>query len=350
MTAPPPRPAIMRLSAYEEDVHGGLNLSNNANLFGTNPVLHRALALAQSRIGSFWDYPSLSSAPLREAAARHYGVAPEGVVTGNGSNELIDIVIRTYADPGERVVFPTPTFSMIPVFARAAGTDAVGVPLGQDWHLNPDALLHREGKVTFVCNPNNPTGTAFPRKDLVRLVERAAGMVVVDEAYGEFHGDSLVPLVRDHANLVVLRTLSKAHGLAGLRVGLALAQPEVARQLGKVRGPFRLNAFSELAATLALQDGAFVEETVKAVRTNRGILARALSDLGFDVAPSEANFLLVRPPVDAHALAEALARQQVHVRGFTGDLAAWLRVTIGPAAAMERFLSVLRPILKEVQG
>ena len=350
MTDVAPRPAVLRLSAYEEDVHGGLNLSNNANLFGTNPALGRALALAQSRVGTFWDYPSLSSEPLREAIGRKLGVAPDRVVTGNGSNELIDTVIRTYADPGETVAFHAPIFSMVPVFARAAGVEPVAVPLGAGWTLNPDALLHREGKVTFVCTPNNPTGNAFPRADVLRVVERAHGIVVVDEAYGEFHGESFVRLTDTHRNLVVLRTMSKAHGLAGLRVGYAVAHPDVARQLAKIRGPFRLNAFSELAASLALQDDAFVEETVRGVRTNRPLLAKALGELGFEVFPSEANFLLARPPVDATLLADALARQQVYVRGFTGDLAPYLRITIGPAHAMERFLAALRPTLKELQG
>lgn len=343
-----PRPAVLRLSAYEEDVHGGLNLSNNANLFGTNPALGRALALAQSRVGTFWDYPSLSSEPLREALAKKLGVPADGVVTGNGSNELIDNVIRTYADPGESVVYHAPTFSMIPVFARAAGVEAVGVPLGASWALNPDALVHRGGKVTFVCTPNNPTGNAFPRADVLRILDRAHGIVVVDEAYGEFVGESYVPLTERRRNLVVLRTMSKAHGLAGLRVGYAVAHPETARHVAKIRGPFRLNAFSELAAALALQDDGFVDETVRGVRTNRPLLAKALAGLGFEVFPSDANFLLVRPPVEAAALAHALARQQVHVRAFAGDLAPYLRVTVGPAHAMERFLGALRATLKEM--
>lgn len=343
-----PRPAVLRLSTYEEDIHGGLNLSNNANLFGTNPALGRALALAQSRVGSFWDYPSLSSDPLREAVSRKLGVPAACVVTGNGSNELIDTVIRTYADPGESVVYHVPTFAMIPVFARAAGAEAVGVPLGAGWTLNPDALVHREGKVTFVCTPNNPTGNPFPRADVMRIVERAHGIVVVDEAYGEFAGSTYVPLTQTHDNLVVLRTMSKAHGLAGLRVGYAVAHPDTARHLAKIRGPFRLNAFSELVASLALQDDTYVNDTVRSVKTNRPLLARALAELGFETFPSEANFLFVRPPVDAIALAEALAAKQVYVRAFGGDLAPYLRVTVGPAHAMERFLTVLKETLKEV--
>ncbi|HLE95772.1 MAG TPA: histidinol-phosphate transaminase [Candidatus Thermoplasmatota archaeon] len=346
---PVPRPVVAALTAYAEESHGGLNLANNASLFGPNPALSRALAIAQSRVGSFWDYPSLTSEPLRQAAARAYGVPADGVVTGNGSNEMIDIVIRAFADPGERVVFPTPTFSMIPIFARSAGADAVAVPLGPGWELNPDALLHRQGKVTIVCSPNNPTGNAFPRAAIERIVERAPGLVVVDEAYVEFGGDSFVPLLARHPNLVVLRTMSKAHGLAGLRVGFALSDPSVAAELGKVRGPFRLNGFSELVAGLALASSTYLDEVVPQVRTNRGLLAAALAELGCEVFPSDANFLLVRPPVDARRLAKALEAKAVHVRSFEGDLAPYLRITVGPLSLMERFLHVLKDTLAEVR-
>lgn len=344
------RADVRALRAYEEEATSGLNLQANTNLFGTNPALDRALA--KVRGDRLTEYPSLTAASLRGALAQKLGVSPEMVVTGNGSNDIIDFLCRAFLAPGDRAAFHHPTFSMIPVFVRMNHGAPVSVPLGPEWSLDPHALLAAEAKVTFVVRPNNPTGNAFPRKDVERIVAESRGIVVVDEAYIEFlGGESFVREVREgNDRLVVLRTLSKAHGMAGLRVGYGIASPEVADELNKVRGPFRLDALAEAAACIALADDRFVDSVVAGVRSERPHLKRMLEERGFAVFRSDANFVLARPPVPASALASALAERGVHVREFSGDLAPFLRITVGPPAVTARLAVALDEVLPKLGG
>lgn len=344
------RPDVAAMRAYEEETPTGLNLQANTNLFGVNPALDRTLALVRG--DRLTEYPTLASNALREAVGRKLGVDPATVVTGNGSNDLIDVLCRAFLRPGDRVAFPAPTFSMIPVFARLNHGAPVAVPLGPDWSLDPLALAAVDAKVTFVVRPNNPTGNAFPRRDVERVVQEARGVVVVDEAYVEFlGGESFVREARDgHPRLVVLRTLSKAHGMAGLRIGYAVAGREVADALAKVRGPFRLDALAEAAGVVALADDRFVQDTVAGVRAERPNLKRMLEERGFEVFRSDANFVLTRPGVPAHALAQALAERGVHVRDFQGDLAPYLRITVGPPQATARLRLALDDALPKLEA
>ena len=322
----------------------------NTNLFHPNPAIERALA--KTRVDRFADYPSLTSITLRGAVASRLGVDPSMVVTGNGSNDLIDILCRTFLSPGDRAAYHWPTFSMIPYFVRLSLGHGIAAPLGPEWSLDRDAVLAAEAKLTFLVRPNNPTGNAFPRKDVERVVEESRGLVVVDEAYVEFlGGESFVKEVREgRDNLVVLRTLSKAHGLAALRIGYAVASPGVAEEMGKVRGPFRLDALAEAVGAHAVSDDRYVNEVVGAVRAERANLKRLLEERGFTVFRSDANFLLAKPPMDARALTAALAERGVHVRWLGGDLSPYVRVTVGPPAVTARFRLALDDALAKLQG
>lgn len=335
------RAPIRALSAYEEEAgEGGLNLSNNTNLFGPNPAIRRALS--ELKDDGFWDYPSLASASLKRAVAARHGVPEDGVVTGNGSNDLIDVIVRTFADAGDRVAFHPPTFSMIPVFVGANGAAEAPVPLTPKWGLDVDGLVRADAKVTFICSPNNPTGNAFPRRDVERVLDEAQGVVVVDEAYGEFvAGGSFLRDVPERENLIVLRTLSKAHGLAALRVGYGAMPPALAREVGKVRGPFRLNAVSEVVGVRALEDDAYVNSVIARVVEERPRLVRLLQDHGFVPFPSDANFVMARPPVDARALTAALATRGLFIRDFGGALSEFVRITVGPPDVTARLADAL---------
>lgn len=344
------RPEVRKLHAYEEEAGGGLNLMANTNLFGPNPAVESALV--RMRGDRFSEYPTLTSASLRAAVGKKLDVAPECIVTGNGSNDLIDVLCRTFLSPGERVAYHWPCFSMIPVFLRLNHGSPASVPLGPDFALDPDALLAEDAKITFVVRPNNPTGNAFPRRDVERIVESARGLVVVDEAYVEFlGGESFAKEVaQGRDNLIVLRTFSKAYGMAGLRVGYSASHPALAEEMTKVRGPFRLDTLAETAATIALADDRYLNAVVDGVRAERPNLKRLLEDRGFTVFRSDANFLLAKPPVDAKRLAAALAEQGVHVRDFGGDLAPYLRLTVGPPAATARLRVALDDVLPKLKG
>lgn len=341
---------VRAMRAYDEEAAGGLNLQANTNLFGTNPALERALA--KVRPDRLSDYPSLGADALRNAAAQKWGVDPRMIVTGNGSNDLIDVLLRAFIEPGDRVAYHNPTFSMIPVFVRMNHARPTPVPLGPEWSLDPDALLAAEAKVTFVVRPNNPTGNAFPRKDVERIVRESRGIVVVDEAYIEFlGGEPFLKEVRDgHERLIVLRTLSKAHGMAGLRVGFGVAQRELAEELNKVRGPFRVDALAETAGIIAFADDRYLNDVVAGVRSERPNLKRMLEERGFHVFRSDANFVLTKPPVDAHALTAALAERGVHVRDFGGDMAPYVRMTVGPPTVTAKLRLALDDALAHLQG
>lgn len=338
---------ILALKGYDEEFKGALNLAANTNLFGTNPAIERALV--KTRPSQLVDYPSLTSVGFREAAARKLNVNADSVITGNGSNELIDILLRTLLDPGDRVGYHWPTFSMIPIFVRENHGIGVPVALDKDWGMDVDAVLAADAKVTFVVRPNNPTGNAFPRRDVERLIHETEGIVIIDEAYQEFlGGESFVKEVRDgNDRVIVLRTLSKAHGMAGLRVGYAVAGAELAREIAKIRGPYRVDHLAEMAASIALSDDAFVDQTVTATRKERANLKRALEARGFAVYRTDANFFLTRPPVDAKKLTARLAEAGVLVRDFGGDLAPYVRITVGPPAATARLCVALDAILRE---
>lgn len=345
------RPDIRALEAYEEEPAGGLNLAGNTNLFGTNPALERALG--RTRPDDLVDYPSLGSTSLRNAVAARLGVLADQVVTGNGSNDLIDVLLRTFIEPGDTVAYHPPTFSMIPLFARMNHARLVPVPLlGPDWSLDVDGLVAADAKVTFLVRPNNPTSNAFPRRDVERLIASTRGIVVIDEAYIEFlGGESFLKEVREgEPRLVVLRTLSKAYGLAGLRVGYAVAPLPLAQELRKVRGPFRLDSLAETAGALALQDDKFLQETLAGVRLERPHLKRMLEDRGFEVARSDTNFLFTRPPYDAHVLALGLAKRGIQVREFTGELAGHLRITVGPPAVTAKLTHALDEVIEVFKG
>lgn len=341
---------VRGLKAYEEESGAGLNLMANTSLFGPNPAVERAYA--KVRPDRLTEYPSLTSTSLRDAIARKLGVPPGTAVTGNGSNDLIDVICRAFIEPGERVAYPSPTFSMIPVFARLNHATPAPVALGAEWAFDARALLAAEGKVTFVVRPNNPTGNAFPRAEVEHVVEEAGGIVVIDEAYVEFlGGESFVKEVKEgRENVIVLRTFSKAHGLAGLRAGYAVCSLGLAEELGKVRGPFRLDVLAETAAAMALADDRYLASVVDGVRAERPNLKRALEDRRFQVFRSDANFLLARPPVEARALARALAQVGVHVRDFSGELAPYLRITVGPPAVTARLRVALDDVLPKLQG
>jgi histidinol-phosphate aminotransferase len=327
-----------------------VDLSDNTSMWGPAPS---ALAAAQSMPagGSLTRYPELYSASVKQAVARYLGVDPEMVVVGNGSDGVIDAAIRAVAAPGERLAYMAPTFGMIPVFARVNGLVPVAVPLLPSLALDVPALLAAEARVTFVCSPNNPTGHALARQDIEAVIDGAAGMVIVDEAYAEFAGTSVVELVRRSPRLLVTRTLSKAFGLAGLRVGYGIAQPELVRQIEKSRGPYAVTAASERAAVAALDgDVPWMRQQVQLAVEARQWLVDALRDRGLEPLPSAANFVLV-PVADAESVALAMLAHGVSVRAFSrlpqltpalvASAGAALRITVGPMNMQQAALDAL---------
>ena len=344
------RPSYRGISLYAPDVSPvDVALADNTNAWGMPPAAARALADAAAR-SACSSYPSPYGEALKDALAGRLSVPAEAVVTGCGSDDVLDAAIRAFGGHGARIAFPDPTFSMISVLARVNGLEPVPVPLGADLDADADALLATGAEIVYLCSPNNPTGTVVSPAALERVLARAKGLVIVDEAYVEFGGASLAARAPSLGNVLVARTLSKAFGLAGLRVGYGIAAPAIAGEVAKARGPYKVNALAERAAVAAVTDGAaWVEEHARLAVEMRERLAAALRGLGLAPLPSAANFVLVPLPADpgAFEIARRMRDAGVSVRPFAalpavGDA---LRISVGPWPLLERALGALEGAL-----
>jgi histidinol-phosphate aminotransferase len=280
---------------------------------------------------------------LRARASALYGVPAESIMVGNGSDELLTLLVRAVVDPGARVAYPVPTYSLYDTLVALQGGVSVPVPFPADWSL-PPALADTDAALTFLCNPNSPSGTLVPTGAVEALARRVRGVLVVDEAYVDFGDEHALGLVGRRDNVVVLRTLSKSFSLAGLRIGLAFGHPELLAGLRTVKDSYNVNRLTLAAAEAALTDVEHMRATVARVRATRGRLTEALRALGYDVPPSQANFVLARRAgVDQGPVARALAAAGVLVRHFaTPRLADALRITVGTDAEIDTLLGALR--------
>jgi histidinol-phosphate aminotransferase len=285
-------------------------------------------------------YPDPEARELCRRAAEAYGVPADHVLAGNGSDELLALLLRAVIDPGDRVAFPVPTYSLYATLVAAQGGRAIPVPFPDDFSL-PAGLARTGARLTFLCNPNSPSGTFVPVAEIDALAREVSGVLVVDEAYVDFARDHALGLVGRCANVVVLRTFSKSFSLAGLRIGLAFAHPELLAGLRVVKDSYNLNRLSQVAAAAALDDRASMEANVRRIRATRGVLTDGLRTLGFRVLPSEANFVLARRPgADLGALARALAERDILVRHFS-SLPDALRITVGTGEETAALLAAL---------
>lgn len=315
-----------------------IELGDNTSRWGAPPSAVRAMRDAAGAVLS--GYPEMYSRTLKEALSGYVGVDPDMIVIGNGSDDILDSTFRGVAEPGDRLAMLEPTFVMVPIFAQLHRLVVDRVPLDERYGLPVEPLFASSPRIIYLCSPNNPTGTAIPRATIEAVVSRAPGVVLVDEAYFEFAGESAVSLVRDYPQLIVARTLSKAFGLAGLRVGYAIASPTMVRAIEQARGPYTVSAMSERAAAAAIdQDGGWVRENVSRSLASRDRLATALRERGIDVPPSATNFVFA-PVANASRIAKAMRDRGVSVRPFAkipqfcaalvASQGEALRITAGP--------------------
>jgi histidinol-phosphate aminotransferase len=329
-----------------------VDLSDNTNRWGMPPAALRALRSASGDTCA--RYPEIYAGALKEALADYAGVDPSMIVTGCGSDDVLDSAIRAFAEPGDRIAIPDPSFAMIPLFARMNGLEPVLAPLTDACDVTVQAMLACEPRVAYVCSPNNPTGTLVSRASIEGLAARVSGVVIVDEAYAEFADDNVLDLARAKGSKVlVVRTMSKAFGLAGLRVGYAVGDPALVAEVEKSRGPYKVSAVAGAAAVAAVRGGEglpWVREHVALAIAARERLARELARRGIPALPSAANFVLV-PVANAEAIALRMRELGVAVRPFTNLRAvseelratqgAALRISVGPWPEIERALAAL---------
>ncbi|AJC57192.1 MULTISPECIES: histidinol-phosphate transaminase [Streptomyces] len=324
-------------------------LSSNENPYPPLPgVLESAVAAA----GSFNRYPDMACTGLMAELADRFSVPVTHLATGTGSVGVAQQLVQSTAGPGDEVIYAWRSFEAYPIVTQVSGATSVQVPLTSDEVHDLEAMLAAitdRTRLIFVCNPNNPTGTVVRRAELESFLDRVPSdvLVVLDEAYREFIRDEDVPdgieLYRDRPNVCVLRTFSKAYGLAGLRVGFAVAHPEVAAALRKTAVPFGVSQLAQEAAVASLRSEAALLERVDALVAERARVYDALVAQGWTVPTSEANFVWLRLGDRATAFAEACERAGVVVRPFAGE---GVRVTIGEKPAMDLFLQAAEEFRK----
>ena len=360
MTSPLVLPSVETLVPYEGGkpieelarelgVTSAIKLASNENPLGPSP---KALEAARARIGEVHLYPDGAAYRLREAIAAHHGIDMGEVIQGNGSNELLDLIVRTFARPEHHIVFAEPAFVVYRIAALSGGIPFTAVPTRDLTHdLEAMAAAVRPNtRVLFVANPNNPTGTHVGRSAVERLLREVPPEVVIvmDEAYIEYADapdfpDSL-QLRGLRERLLVTRTFSKIYGLAGLRVGYAVGPARLVDYMNRVRAPFNVSGVAQAAAIAALSDTEHLENSRSHNLRERERLTRELTRLGLRVAPSHANFVLADVGRPARPVYDALLRRGVIVRPF-GNLPTSLRITVGTSSENSRFLESLAEVL-----
>jgi histidinol-phosphate aminotransferase len=323
-----------------------IDLSDNTNLWGVPPAA--AAAIAHASTSAIARYPNLYSADLKRAIADYVGVSSDMVVTGCGSDDILDSTFRAFGEPGDVVAYPDPSFAMIPIFASMNGLVSRSIPLTPANDADEIGYVAERARINYLCTPNNPTGTSFSSASIERIVRGTDGLVIIDEAYAEFASRNCLGFLKESPRVVITRTLSKAFGLAGLRIGYAIGDPAVVAEIEKSRGPYKVSAVAECAAVAALTEGmGWVEGRVREAVSNRRKFAELLISMELRPLPSDSNFILV-PVEDSEEIDRRLRAQGIAVRPFRslpriGDA---LRISIGPWWMMERCASALRGMIQ----
>ncbi|MDP0499072.1 MAG: histidinol-phosphate transaminase [Verrucomicrobiota bacterium JB022] len=335
-------PHVRDLHAYvpgtQPSGDGWIKLNTNELPYPCSPAVAQAVMAEMTRLPL---YPSPTSAPLRAAVADLHGLTPEQVIVGNGSDDLLNLLVRVF---GGQTVQTFPSYSLYPVLVSIENGKLQTVPFAEDMKLPVDELAALKGSILFLTTPNAPTGVAFPRDDVGRLCEKFDGIVVADEAYADFAERDCRPLLDKHANLVITRTFSKSYGLAGLRVGYALANAEVIGLLDRVRDSYNVNRLSQAGALAALRDQDYLREVVRKVKRTRDTFRQRCQARGWFTYASQSNFVFTRPetaggqhsPELAQNLFEHLKARKILVRYFGSHpfTASFLRISIGTEEQM----------------
>ena len=346
------RPAIANMAGYvpgfqPPDIASWIKLNTNENPYPPSPKVKEAiLAELGADAALLRTYPSASSERLRQVAGELYGFDPSWIIMANGSDEVLNNLIRACAAEGEEIGYVHPSYSYYATLAEIQGARVRTFGLTDDLQQIADFPERYNGKLLFLATPTSPLGVAFPLAYIEELATRCEGLLVVDEAYADFSDCNALELVRRHANVVVTRTLSKSYALAGMRLGLAIARPEIIAALDKIRDHYNLDRLAQAACVAALQDQAYFAERRNQVVATRGYFAGELQLLGYAVLESAGNFVFAIPPDrNGRRVYDGLYNRKILVRHFSDPLLAHgLRISIGTREEMEQTLTALREI------
>lgn len=348
MSSPPPRPraVIESMTAYTPGEQPGpgervIKLNTNENPYPPSPRVMEAIRALDGE--ALRRYPNPMADGFRAVAARVHGVTPDMILAGNGSDEILAMVMRAFLGPGDVLAYPHPTYSLYPVLAEMSEVKVVEVPWAAGWSLPAQALVDTGARAVFFANPNAPSGTMVSPDEVGALAARFRGVLLVDEAYVDFAERDCLSLVRSCPNVVISRTFSKGYSLAGLRFGYAIAAAPIIEAMAKVKDSYNCDALSVTAATAALEDQAHARRGWQAVREERERLSAELGGRGFSVIPSQANFILAGVPGgDGAAVYGKLKARGILVRYFAKPgLHDKVRITIGTREQNDALLAAL---------
>ncbi|MCU0844258.1 MAG: histidinol-phosphate transaminase [Spirochaetes bacterium] len=329
-----------------ENLDEYIKLNTNESPFSPSPVVLDAIKKAAD--ASLRRYPNPTTMSVREAFAKRNGLTAENVFVANGSDEIFTLLLRGFVDPEALAAFPYPSYSLYYTLAEANGVQYERIPLTKDLDINFADYLKKRYALVIVCNPNNPTGRGVDLGALKNFAGKFKGLLVVDEAYVDFYGETAIDLVRAFDNLIVTRSFSKSYSLAGLRVGIAAANADIIRGFIKLKDSYNVDRLAEAGALAALADQKGFKYNVGMVRDNKEYLEERLGGLGFSVVPSKANFLLVRhPDVSAKKIYEELYARKILVRYFAGAVQSeYVRISIGTMMELRALVKELEAIIK----
>lgn len=324
---------------------GYIKLNTNENPYPPSAKVLAAIAKAAN--ADLRKYPDPLASAVRLKAARVYSTRPERILCGNGSDELLTIIVRCFAGEGDKVVYPYPSYSLYKTLAEIQGARGCAVEFPEDYSL-PSRLVQRGAKITFVANPNSPSGTFIPKAQLRELARKISGVLVIDEAYVDFAEENCLDLVEEFPNVIVLRTFSKSFSLAGMRIGFAFAQEPIIQGMVKVKDSYNVNRLWIAAALAGLDDLAYVRKNIEKIKKNRQYLTAQLQAMGLFVYPSQANFVMARfDSAQAARLAyERLKAQKILIRYWDKPrIDDCVRITVGTREEIDALLKALKRII-----
>ena len=344
---------IRELKAYKpEEILCPIRMEANENPFTINSSLKERVLESISRI-SLNRYPDSLATDLRKQISAKSGIKPESIIVGNGSDELIQMLITAFCENEDKVLFPVPTFSMFGIIAKSFGVNTIEIPLDSEWDIDlaeiKKSYEKNLPKIIFLSTPNNPTGNCFSENKILDIIEKTYSLVVVDEAYADFCGKTFIDQLKHSKNLIILKTLSKV-GMAGLRVGYLIASKEIINILHKIRLPYNSNSLSQAAAKVILTNNEIVESQVQQIIKGREFLLEELKKLkdkeGITPFHSNANFILFKTEKDADAIHGKLTEEGVLIRNLNSDgpLKNCLRVTVGRPEENDAFIKALKKV------
>ncbi len=345
----PPGKPIEELER-ELGITGSIKLASNENPIGPSPMAVKAILDNLNKLNR---YPDGSSYYLKEKLSSVFRLPMGRIITGNGSNELIELTIRSFLSPGEEVIQAFPTFLVYEKVVNGAGGDLVSVNL-KEFKISLDDIkkaITPKTKIIFINNPNNPTGSGLSENDMLDFVKSVPEdiVIVIDEAYIEFSSDSVakgVDLLDERDRLIVLRTFSKLYGLAGLRVGYGFSSVEIVDFINRIRQPFNANLLAQAAAVAALDDREFVNKTLDLVKEGLKYLHKCLDEMGLEYLPTETNFFLIRVPSGGKNIYQRMLREGVIVRSMDSyGLEEFIRINVGLPEENERFVKTLKRVI-----